>query len=75
MLLGTCESPLYIYPHSKAVLTAAIQSDTKFLSSQKVMDYSLLVGLDEDTQELVVGIIGKHKHTCLNASMDVAVNE
>lgn len=53
----TCESPLYILPHSKSVLTAAIQYDTEFLSAQSVMDYSLLVGLDEENKELVLGII------------------
>lgn len=55
----SCDSPLYILPHSKAVLTAAIQNDTEFLSAQSVMDYSLLVGLDSENKELVVGIIGK----------------
>lgn len=38
---------------------AAIHNDTDFLSSQAVMDYSLLVGLDATTKELVLGIIGK----------------
>lgn len=54
----TCDCPLYIKPHTKTVLTIAIQNDSEFLSSQLVMDYSLLVGLDEDKKELVVGIIG-----------------
>lgn len=54
----TCDSPLYILPHSKTVLMQAIHNDTQFLSSQCVMDYSLLVGLDENSKELVVGIIG-----------------
>ncbi|KAJ8957069.1 hypothetical protein NQ318_007282 [Aromia moschata] len=57
LLKMTCESPLYILPHSKAVLTAAIQNDTEFLSAQSVMDYSLLVGLDSENKELVLGII------------------
>lgn len=56
----TCDSPLYILPHSKSVLLAAIQNDTEFLSTQSVMDYSLLVGLSRDSKELVLGIIGKH---------------
>lgn len=55
----TCKSPLYIYPHSKSVLTHAIINDTEFLAAQSVMDYSLLVGLDPHSKELVVGIIGK----------------
>jgi len=52
-----CDNPLYIRPHSKTVLTLALQNDSQFLSSQMVMDYSLLVGLDEQKNELVVGII------------------
>ncbi|XP_046386822.1 1-phosphatidylinositol 3-phosphate 5-kinase isoform X2 [Ischnura elegans] len=57
LLKMTCESPLYIQSHSKAVLTRAISNDTLFLASQSVMDYSLLVGLDEEKKELIVGII------------------
>ncbi|XP_059468321.1 1-phosphatidylinositol 3-phosphate 5-kinase isoform X2 [Neocloeon triangulifer] len=53
----SCEAPLYILPHCKMVLTLAIERDTQFLSSQAVMDYSLLVGLDEQSKELVLGII------------------
>ena len=52
------DNPLHLRAHSKAVLTAAINNDTQFLSSHLVMDYSLLVGLDESSKELVVGIIG-----------------
>lgn len=51
------ESPLYIYPHSKTLLMSVISSDSEFLSTNLVMDYSLLVGLDESNNELVLGII------------------
>jgi hypothetical protein len=54
----TCDDPLYIMSHSKTVLSQAISSDTQFLASQSVMDSSLLVGLDKERRELVVGIIG-----------------
>ncbi|XP_046543785.1 LOW QUALITY PROTEIN: 1-phosphatidylinositol 3-phosphate 5-kinase-like [Haliotis rubra] len=57
LLKLSVESPLYMRPHSKTVLNAAISSDSEFLSSILVMDYSLLVGLDEARKELVVGII------------------
>ncbi|XP_023718004.1 1-phosphatidylinositol 3-phosphate 5-kinase isoform X3 [Cryptotermes secundus] len=57
LLNMTCDDPLYILPHSKTVLTQAINNDTQFLASQSVMDYSLLVGLDKECRELVVGII------------------
>eukprot|EP00058_Branchiostoma_floridae_P013130 XP_002598618.1 hypothetical protein BRAFLDRAFT_118352 [Branchiostoma floridae] len=57
LLKKVLDEPLYIRPHSKTVLTRAITYDTQFLSSHLVMDYSLLVGVDEVTNELVVGII------------------
>ena len=53
------DSPLYMRPYSKVVLKTAINSDSEFLSANLVMDYSLLVGLDETKKELVVGIIGE----------------
>lgn len=53
------DNPLYIRSHSKAVLRASIHSDSHFLSSHLIIDYSLLVGRDDTSNELVVGIIGK----------------
>jgi hypothetical protein len=38
----------------------AIESDTQFLSSKFVMDYSLLCGFDQVNNEIVVGIIGNY---------------
>lgn len=35
----------------------AVYNDTKFLSAVKVVDYSILVGFDENKFEVVVGII------------------
>ncbi|XP_038644609.1 1-phosphatidylinositol 3-phosphate 5-kinase isoform X6 [Scyliorhinus canicula] len=51
------DNPLYIRSHCKAVLRASIHSDAYFLSSHLIIDYSLLVGRDDITNELVVGII------------------
>eukprot|EP00127_Corallochytrium_limacisporum_P004387 Clim_evm21s159 gene=Clim_evmTU21s159 len=51
------ESPIFLRSHAKVLLREAILSDTSFLCSQKVMDYSLLVGIDETNGELVCGII------------------
>lgn len=53
------DNPLYIRSHCKAILRAAIHSDALFLSSHLIIDYSLLVGRDDSTDELVVGIIGE----------------
>ena len=57
LLKVSVDSPLYVHLHSKAVLTSAITRDTQFLADHSVMDYSLLVGCDESTNELVIGII------------------
>ncbi|KAI8925782.1 hypothetical protein BC831DRAFT_459437 [Entophlyctis helioformis] len=51
------ESPLYIREYCKGVLHRSIWNDTLFLSKYSVMDYSLIVGIDNDTDELVVGIV------------------
>ncbi|XP_054642242.1 1-phosphatidylinositol 3-phosphate 5-kinase isoform X2 [Dunckerocampus dactyliophorus] len=51
------DNPLYIRSHCKSVLRAAIHSDAYFLSSHLIIDYSLLVGRDDATNQLVVGII------------------
>lgn len=53
------DNPLYIRSHCKAVLKASIHSDSQFLSSHLIIDYSLLVGRDDTNNELVVGIIGR----------------
>jgi len=50
-------APFYVTDEMKATLSVAIQNDTQFLASVSVMDYSLLVGKDSETGELVVGII------------------
>uniref|UniRef100_A0A673BH90 1-phosphatidylinositol 3-phosphate 5-kinase n=1 Tax=Sphaeramia orbicularis TaxID=375764 RepID=A0A673BH90_9TELE len=51
------DNPLYIRSHCKSILRAAIHSDAYFLSSHLIIDYSLLVGRDDTTDQLVVGII------------------
>lgn len=57
LLRITCEHPLLIHARSKLILNEAINNDSKFLTSISVMDYSLLVGIDKENQELVLGII------------------
>jgi len=51
------ESPLFAREHSKKLLRASVWNDTLFLARQNVMDYSLMVAVDEWRKELVVGII------------------
>ena len=50
-------TPLFSREHSKRLLRASVYNDTLFLAKQNVMDYSLMVAVDEERKELVVGII------------------
>lgn len=49
--------PLPLTDRAKAVFHMSILNDTLFLSIINVLDYSILVGVDEEKMELVVGII------------------
>lgn len=51
------ESPLFAREHSKKLLKTSVYNDTLFLAKQNVMDYSLMVAIDETRREIVVGII------------------
>lgn len=53
----TIECPLYVREHTKNVIHDAIWNDTDFLSKMNVMDYSLLVGIEENNEQLVLGIV------------------
>ncbi|XP_042055445.1 1-phosphatidylinositol-3-phosphate 5-kinase FAB1B-like isoform X2 [Salvia splendens] len=69
-------SPIFLGTKAKRLLERAVWNDTAFLASIDVMDYSLLVGVDEEKHELVVGIIDfmrqytwdKHLETWVKAS-------
>jgi 1-phosphatidylinositol-3-phosphate 5-kinase len=50
-------SPILVRQEQRAKLERALWKDTAFLAQLGVMDYSLLVGIDEVNSELVVGII------------------
>mmetsp|Transcript_4381 Transcript_4381/g.12074 ORF Transcript_4381/g.12074 Transcript_4381/m.12074 type:complete len:1827 (+) Transcript_4381:66-5546(+) len=53
----TLGRPMPMTDRAKAVFQMSILNDTLFLSIINVLDYSILVGLDEEKMELVVGII------------------
>ena len=36
--------------------------DTEFLAGANIMDYSLLVGVNDERKELVVGIVGMYSY-------------
>ncbi|KQK18683.1 putative 1-phosphatidylinositol-3-phosphate 5-kinase FAB1C isoform X1 [Brachypodium distachyon] len=49
--------PIFLGSKAKRRLERSVWNDTSFLASVDVMDYSLLVGIDEERKELVMGII------------------
>ncbi|KAJ5750484.1 hypothetical protein N7533_007512 [Penicillium manginii] len=51
------ETPLFAREHSKKLLGQSVWNDTLFLGRQDVMDYSLMIAIDDKRSELVVGII------------------
>ncbi|KAL3939330.1 MAG: hypothetical protein SGBAC_005933 [Bacillariaceae sp.] len=53
----TAGRPMPMNDRAKAVFHMSILNDTLFLSIINVLDYSILVGIDEENNELVVGII------------------
>ncbi|CDR98920.1 hypothetical protein [Sporisorium scitamineum] len=50
-------NPIFICEHSKKLLRASLYNDSLFLADMNVMDYSLMVGVDRQSKQLVVGII------------------
>ncbi|KAI9093903.1 hypothetical protein K1719_026901 [Acacia pycnantha] len=69
-------SPIFLSNKGKRVLERAVWNDTAFLAPIDVMDYSLLLGVDDEKHELVLGIIDfmrqytwdKHLETWYKAS-------
>ena len=53
----TSGAPMPLNDRANAVFHMSILNDTLFLTLINVLDYSILVGVDEERKELVVGII------------------
>lgn len=51
------ESPIYVREYDKKLLRASLWNDTLFLAKMNVMDYSLVIGINNDDYTLTVGII------------------
>ncbi|AQZ11038.1 FAB1 (YFR019W) [Zygosaccharomyces parabailii] len=51
------ESPIHVREYDKKLLRASLWNDTLFLAKINVMDYSLVVGIDNKGHTLAVGII------------------
>jgi len=54
---GQQKTLMLVRPHSKEVLRASIRSDADFLSKSNIMDYSLLVGVDEEQKQIACGLV------------------
>lgn len=59
-LLVISKTPLYMRVDTKNNLSDSLYNDTQFLVQIDVMDYSLLVGFDDEKNEIIVGIVGKY---------------
>ncbi|KAJ7760904.1 hypothetical protein DFH07DRAFT_740406 [Mycena maculata] len=46
-----------VRPHSKVVLREAIRSDAEFLAKSNIMDYSLLLGVDQERKQIACGLV------------------
>ncbi|KAG8906077.1 1-phosphatidylinositol-3-phosphate 5-kinase [Tulasnella sp. 403] len=57
LVQNSYKTPFYIREHAKRMLRSALWNDSLFLEELDVMDYSLLVAVDDKTNEIVVGIV------------------
>ncbi|KAH8111649.1 hypothetical protein DFH11DRAFT_1792176, partial [Phellopilus nigrolimitatus] len=48
---------ILVQPHSKLVLQEAIKADADFLCKNNIMDYSLLLGVDEAQRQIACGLV------------------
>ncbi|KAH8833483.1 hypothetical protein DL96DRAFT_1457068 [Flagelloscypha sp. PMI_526] len=48
---------MFIRPHSKHVLREALKGDADFLARSNIMDYSLLLGIDEEQKRMSCGLV------------------
>ncbi|KNC87066.1 hypothetical protein SARC_00810 [Sphaeroforma arctica JP610] len=67
------DTPIYLRGHTKLVLETAVASDALFLCNNNVMDYSLLIGINYESKELVVGIIDYIRTYTLDKKMETWV--
>uniref|UniRef100_A0A7E4VY87 1-phosphatidylinositol-3-phosphate 5-kinase n=1 Tax=Panagrellus redivivus TaxID=6233 RepID=A0A7E4VY87_PANRE len=64
---------IYIHTHSKAALNQAMANDSRFLTSLDIMDYSLLAGIIEETNEVVIGIVDYMRTFTLDKKLESLV--
>ncbi|KAL3528544.1 hypothetical protein ACH5RR_007866 [Cinchona calisaya] len=57
LIEAVATSPIFVGSKARRLLERAVWNDTTFLQSIDATDYSLLVGVDQEKHELVVGFI------------------
>ncbi|KAF8509764.1 hypothetical protein BU17DRAFT_55907 [Hysterangium stoloniferum] len=50
-------APILIQPYSGYILHEAVRNDADFLAKSNIMDYSLLLGIDEERHEIACGLV------------------
>uniref|UniRef100_A0A1D1ZQN6 1-phosphatidylinositol-3-phosphate 5-kinase n=3 Tax=Auxenochlorella protothecoides TaxID=3075 RepID=A0A1D1ZQN6_AUXPR len=68
-------NPLSITPASFEHLKGVLQEDTEFLANQDVMDYSLLIGVDKNRRQLVIGVIDFIRQFTLDKALEMYVKK
>jgi len=54
---GQQRTLMLVRPHSKAILREAIKNDSNFLAQSNIMDYSLLLGVNEEKRQIACGLV------------------
>ncbi|KAG8795028.1 hypothetical protein FRC12_018837 [Ceratobasidium sp. 428] len=54
---GASRALLLVRPHSKLILQEAVKCDAEFLAKSNIMDYSLLLGVDQEHSEIACGLV------------------
>lgn len=51
------EHPLFVREHTKKLLRTSLYNDSLFLTKMNVMDYSLIIGIDQRTHKVHAGLV------------------
>ncbi|KAG9033163.1 hypothetical protein FRB95_000505 [Tulasnella sp. JGI-2019a] len=54
---GQQKAMVLVEPHSKAILKEAMKNDAEFLARSNIMDYSLLLGIDQERRQIACGLV------------------
>ncbi|TGZ61403.1 hypothetical protein CRM22_008009 [Opisthorchis felineus] len=75
LLNASVDGPLYLRVHSKNALSHCLLTDTNFLADLFLMDYSLLVGVDPSTNQLVIGLVDYLRKFTFDKRMEMMIKQ